>query len=224
MRNRYDAKSTMLVVASLVFYAYHQWELAFLILSCCIADWGFGIWIAKSAHPKRALALGVAFNLSLLGFWKYTPLFLRTIAQLAWALDLPTTIPTPTNWIIPFGLSFYAFTGTAYLVDVYRRETPAETSFRRFTLNLVFFPHLVAGPILRASDFLKNLQPETIAVASHRRPRSAYADRSRLLQEDGAGGPHRTGDRPIFLASEFGGHARRLVAAVLVPVRPADLF
>ena len=83
----------MLVLASLIFYAYHQWELVFLILSVCIADWAFGLWIARSAHPRRALTLGVIFNLSLLAFWKYTPLVLRTIAQLAWALDLPAPIP-----------------------------------------------------------------------------------------------------------------------------------
>jgi D-alanyl-lipoteichoic acid acyltransferase DltB (MBOAT superfamily) len=68
----------------------------------------------------------------------------------------------PNDWTIPFGISFYAFTGIAYLVDVYRRDTPAQTSFWRYTLSAIFFPHLVAGPILRPHDFLTQLGPESM--------------------------------------------------------------
>src|SRR5207237_10365370 len=95
------------------------------------------------------------------GYWKYTPLLVRTLARVAAAVDLPPP-HAPGDWIIPFGISFYAFTGIAYLVDVYRRVTPAERNFLRYTLSAMFFPHLVAGPILRPSDFLEKLRPATM--------------------------------------------------------------
>src|SRR5262249_54797106 len=63
------------------------------------------------------------------------------------------------GWRIPFGISFYAFTGIAYMVDVFRRTTPAEANLPRYTLSICFFPHLVAGPILRANEFLTQLGP-----------------------------------------------------------------
>jgi D-alanyl-lipoteichoic acid acyltransferase DltB (MBOAT superfamily) len=97
-----------------------------------------------------------------LGYWKYTPLLLRTAARLALALDLPAAPVPPGDWLIPFGISFYAFTGIAYLVDVYRRVTPVETNFLRYTLSAMFFPHLVAGPILRPDEFLTQLRPGTM--------------------------------------------------------------
>lgn len=159
LRSQYQAKVWLLTFASLVFYGYDQWELLALILAYCLVDWGVGQWIARSRRPGLVLALGVCFNLLVLGYWKYTPLVVRTIARVALALDLPLPAAPPTDWFIPFGISFYAFTGIAYMVDVYRRQTPAEPSFWRFTLFLTFFPQLVAGPILRAREFLPNLQP-----------------------------------------------------------------
>ena len=75
---------------------------------------------------------------------------------------LPIDVPVPQTWVIPIGISFYCFTCTAYLVDVYRGDVLPEPSLLRFLAFITFFPHLVAGPILRADDFLKDLQPATL--------------------------------------------------------------
>jgi alginate O-acetyltransferase complex protein AlgI len=158
-RKNYRARVALLLVASLVFYGYRYWPLLFLILVYCVVDWAAACWVARSRRPGWPLALGVAFNLVVLAYWKYTPLLLRTAAQLAPLLHLPDVPAPPQDWVIPFGISFYAFTGIAYLVDVYRGTTPAETSLWRYTLSAVFFPHLVAGPILRPSEFLEKLRP-----------------------------------------------------------------
>jgi alginate O-acetyltransferase complex protein AlgI len=149
----------LLLTGSLVFYGYHQWQLLFLILAYCLVNWGVAMWLARSRRPGLVLGVGVTFNLAVLAYWKYTPMLLRTAARLALALDVEGVPAPPGDWLIPFGISFYAFTGIAYLVDVYRRLTPAETSFVRYTLSAVFFPHLVAGPILRPRDFLEKLRP-----------------------------------------------------------------
>jgi D-alanyl-lipoteichoic acid acyltransferase DltB (MBOAT superfamily) len=162
LRRHYRARAAVLLTGSLVFYGYHHWPLLALILSYCLVDWLIGLWIVRSHRPGLPLALGVTFNLAGLAYWKYTPLLLRTLSQVALALDLPVPPAPHGDWVIPFGISFYAFTGIAYLVDVYRRVTPAEASLWRYTLSAVFFPHLVAGPILRPEEFLTRLRPETM--------------------------------------------------------------
>lgn len=161
-RGHYRAKLFVLVSSSLVFYGFHQWPIVLLILAYCVVDWGVGLWIVQSSRPRAALTVGIAFNLLVLAFWKYTPLLLQTVARLALALDInPPTVPSE-NWVIPLGISFYTFTGIAYMVDVYRQSAPVERSLWRFTLYKTFFPQLVAGPILRPRDFLSQLQPDTL--------------------------------------------------------------
>jgi alginate O-acetyltransferase complex protein AlgI len=137
-RQHYRATQCLLLAGSVVFYGYHYWPLLRLIL-----------------------AAGVTFNLVVLGYWKYTPLLLRSLAV---AFDLP--LNAPTSWVIPFGISFYAFTGIAYMVDVSRGVVPAERNFWRYTLSAMFFPHLVAGPILRPDEFLTRLRPENMPSRS----------------------------------------------------------
>jgi D-alanyl-lipoteichoic acid acyltransferase DltB (MBOAT superfamily) len=161
-RHNTRARTCVLLTGSLVFYGYHHWPLLALVGAYCLVDWLVGCRLTLSRRPGLLLALGVTFNLAGLAYWKYTPLLLRTLAQLTTALDLPTVAAPPDDWVIPFGISFYAFTGIAYLVDVYRKVTPPETSFWRYTLSAVFFPHLVAGPILRPEEFLTKLRPETM--------------------------------------------------------------
>jgi D-alanyl-lipoteichoic acid acyltransferase DltB (MBOAT superfamily) len=159
-RRSYQARLLVLLAASIVFYGYHHWWLLGLLLAYCLVNWAVGCWIERGRRPKLALTLGVGFNLTVLAYWKYTPLLLRSVAALALALDLPVSPPAPDNWAIPFGISFYTFTGIAYMVDVYRRTIPAEPNLLRFALFKTFFPQLVAGPILRAQEFLAHLQPE----------------------------------------------------------------
>jgi D-alanyl-lipoteichoic acid acyltransferase DltB (MBOAT superfamily) len=151
--------AAVLWLASLAFYGFHQWELTLLILAYCGVGWWVGVRIGRSRRPRLVLAAGIAANLLGLCYWKYTPLLVRTCASLLTAMDFPTAVQVPGQWSIPLGISFYAFTIIAYMVDVYRGETQAEPSLWRFALFVSFFPQLVAGPILRAGDFLPQLQP-----------------------------------------------------------------
>ncbi len=146
-RRHERAAVPLLLAGSIVFYGYHHWPLLSLLFAYCLVDWLTGVWVGRSRRPRLVLGLGVAFNLLVLAYWKYTPLLLRTMGQ-----------PAPADWVIPFGISFYAFTGIAYMVDVYRGVHPAERGFWRYTLSAMFFPHLVAGPILRPDEFLAKLK------------------------------------------------------------------
>jgi len=158
----YRASIALLLTSSVIFYGYHKPVLLLLILAYCLVNWGAGLLTEHSSRPRLVLGIGVAFNLLVLGYWKYTPMLLATWARMAVSFELPSAAAPAGDWVIPFGISFYAFTGIAYMVDVYRRVTPAEPSFFRYTLSAMFFPHLVAGPILRPSDFLEKLRPATM--------------------------------------------------------------
>ena len=156
-RERYRARLLVLLVASVVFYGHDDWWFVFVLCAYGVVDWAVGRWIVRAPHARMALALGIAFNLGVLVYWKYAPLLLRTLHPM---LGIADPARVEGSWIIPFGVSFYSFTGIAYMVDVYRRTTPAETNLLRCMLHLAFFPHLMAGPILRAREFLVHLRPD----------------------------------------------------------------
>jgi D-alanyl-lipoteichoic acid acyltransferase DltB (MBOAT superfamily) len=158
VRRRERSAVALLLSASLLFYAYNHWLLLPILLAYCVVNWLVALRAERSGRPRLWMLAGVAFNLVVLGYYKYTPLLVQTAADLVPGLP---TLPADAfeKWSIPYGISFYAFTGIAYMVDVYRRTTPAEPSFWRYSLSACFFPHLVAGPILRPNEFLDKVRP-----------------------------------------------------------------
>ena len=159
VRGHYAVAGTWLLVASLYFYGFRQWWVLSIILSYCLVDWLTGVWLHRTQYRRLALGLGVGFNLLVLCFWKYTPLLLQSAATLFGWTSIHVEQIASGNWIVPMGISFYAFTGIAYMVDVYRRVIEPEYNPVRFALFTSFFPHLVAGPILRPAEFLTHLRP-----------------------------------------------------------------
>lgn len=156
-RRRESLAVGLLLVSSLLFYGHNNWRFLPLLLGFCVLNWGIGVWLESTTRRRLALTLGVGFNLIVLSFFKYTPMLVATLAE--WTGVRLASADRMATWPLPFGISFYAFTGIAYMVDVYRRTWPAERSLIRYTLSAVFFPHLVAGPILRANEFLTSLRP-----------------------------------------------------------------
>jgi alginate O-acetyltransferase complex protein AlgI len=111
------------------------------------------------------LLLSLVFNLGLLGYFKYTDFLFRAASDVAsWtggSLSLPAL-----NLALPLGISFYTFQSLSYTIDVYRGKIEAEASFARFCCFLAFFPQLVAGPIVRAAEFLPQLRSRRAISAS----------------------------------------------------------
>jgi alginate O-acetyltransferase complex protein AlgI len=144
-----------ILLASYVFYAWWDWHFVFLLFASTIVNHVLAVAIYRSrtvGARKAFLALVVAFDLGLLGYFKYTNFFLSTADNLAGTSWL-------TNVVLPVGISFYTFMAISYVVDTYRGElVPA--SFARFAVFQAFFPHLVAGPIVRASELLPQLEEE----------------------------------------------------------------
>src|SRR5262245_48096279 len=147
-----------IVAASFVFYAAWDWKFIFLLGFSVIWNWATGLAIHRAASDgrrKSLLALSVAVNLGLLGYFKYFNFFVSsTNNALTWVgLELPISV---REIVLPVGISFFTFMGISYVVDIYRRELePA--SFGKFAAYLSLFPHLVAGPIVRGSELLPQL-------------------------------------------------------------------
>jgi alginate O-acetyltransferase complex protein AlgI len=159
VRNHYAVAGVWLLTTSLIFYGFNQWWVLPIILGYCLVDWLTGMWLTRTRHRKLVLILGVGFNLLILCFWKYTPLIVDTLAPLLGLKSPRLEQIASGQWVVPMGISFYAFTGIAYMVDVYRRIIEPEANPIRFALFTSFFPHLVAGPILRPREFLSELKP-----------------------------------------------------------------
>ena len=159
------AQNWMLLVASYVFYSAWDWRFLGLLIGSTVIDFYVARYMAAHDNRRRrrvALLLSLVYNLGVLALFKYFNFFtdgLRRIFSLAgWNLD-PFTIYV----ILPMGISFYTFMTISYVIDVYRREIEPEDSLADFALFVAYFPHLVAGPILRASKLLPQItQPRTV--------------------------------------------------------------
>jgi D-alanyl-lipoteichoic acid acyltransferase DltB (MBOAT superfamily) len=117
---------------------------------------------------RALLCASLGFNLTLLGFFKYFNFFADNLhvvfGSLGWQLDFVTL-----RVLLPVGISFYTFVTMSYVIDVYRRELPATRSLLEFAVFVAYFPHLVAGPILRASRLLPQIAlPRTVTRAQMR--------------------------------------------------------
>jgi D-alanyl-lipoteichoic acid acyltransferase DltB (MBOAT superfamily) len=168
----------LLVVASFAFYGFRHWAWLPLLAGYTAGNWAIGLAIARSTHRGAMLASGVAANLLVLGAFKYAPLIATSVAAMTGRSTIAAAF---AEWPLPHGISFFAFTGIAYLVDVFRREHPAVANAGNYALSAAFFPHLVAGPILRPNEFLNRIeagrlpQSPTNAVEARWRIARGYA-------------------------------------------------
>lgn len=147
---------------SLVFYGWWDWRFIALLLFSAVLDYNLGIWIADSSNPRRRRALvvtSVIINLSFLGFFKYFNFFADSAAQALRWVGVGVAYQ-PLHIILPVGISFYVFKTMSYTIDVYRGRQASERDLLRYTTFVVFFPELVAGPIVRASRMLPQLRED----------------------------------------------------------------
>jgi alginate O-acetyltransferase complex protein AlgI len=154
------ARVWLLVGASLYFYAsWNRW-LALVILISTTFDYFLarGIEASRSPRLRRLLVvLSVTANLGLLCYFKYVNFFLASLEQALRSVGASTSFPV-LSVLLPIGVSFYTFEAINYVVDVYRGHVRAERNLANFLLFILFFPHLVAGPIVRARDFLPQVR------------------------------------------------------------------
>ena len=144
-----ERQITWLVLASLFFYASWKPEYLLLIISSVVINFLLGKQLARPGSGKALpwLTLGVCFNLGLLGYFKYTGFFLDGLNAIGlWLIPVPEIT-------LPLAVSFFTFQQIAYLVDVSRRDCE-EYQFRHYTLFVLFFPQLIAGPIVHHKEMM----------------------------------------------------------------------
>ncbi len=163
----------VLLVASYIFYGSWNPKYALLILVSTTIDFAAARGIADAASPRQRklfLSLSVATNIGLLGLFKYYNFFSRSVAEYL-SLSLPLH-----ELLLPVGISFFTFQSMSYTIDVYRGRCPLARDFVDFALFVSFFPQLVAGPIVRAVDFLPQ-----IAASARRTSEQVRAGLKRFL-------------------------------------------
>lgn len=136
-------RNAVLVAFSLLFYAWGEPVYVFLMLGSVLVNFAAGRIIdGCDRHRKSALAVGLAANILILGIFKYAGF----VAQSLCAVGIPVAVP---KIALPIGISFYTFQSVSYIVDIYRREAPAQHRYSDLLLYISMFPQLIAGPIVR---------------------------------------------------------------------------
>ena len=156
----WEARKNLLVVASYIFYGAWNPPFALLLFGTTAMDFYLGRIMGKQESPEGRrvwLVISVAVNLSMLGFFKYGNFLLENF-QWVLARGGITYQPPHLDLFLPIGISFYTFHSLSYTLDIYRGVLQPTRSLRDFVLAVSFFPQLVAGPIVRAGDFLPQLE------------------------------------------------------------------
>ena len=146
-RGGYACRNFILIIFSLIFYAWGEPVYVFLMLFSVLANYLFGLKIDAAQGKKRKLFLwgGVGSNLLILFFFKYAGLAARTLGM------------KDPEIALPIGISFYTFQALSYLVDVYRKDAPVQKKFSGLLLYISLFPQLVAGPIVRYNSIAEDI-------------------------------------------------------------------
>ena len=150
----------ILLISSYFFFYFSSNYLILLLIFSTILDFYIGKKIAVSENifnKKILLIISLVGNLGLLGFFKYADFAILQFNFIGEHFDIGNYIPL-LNLALPIGISFYTFQTISYTVDIYRGKIQPSKSLKEFALFVSFFPQLVAGPIVRAADFLPQLR------------------------------------------------------------------
>ncbi|MGF1573734.1 MAG: MBOAT family O-acyltransferase [Sumerlaeia bacterium] len=164
-----SGKNGLLLLFSLFFYAWGEGAYIVIMVFSILWNFQFGKKIDQQVNgssaanntAKRTLALAVAGNLALLGFFKYTAFFVHQVNDLLLPNSVQLTEPTLH---LPIGISFFTFQAISYIVDVYRRQIPAQKNLLNLGLYISFFPQLIAGPIVRYQTIAAEIENRTVSL------------------------------------------------------------
>ena len=152
------ATLVFLIVASLLFYGWWEWRYVLLLVTSVLFNFVWARWLiqCRTASARRVLlVLGITANLAALGYFKYARFVLDTLAGIGgWQWQIPQIV-------LPLAISFFTFEQIAYLVDTVRGRVPAH-GFLQYAAFIVFFPRLLAGPIVRPHEVLPQLGAATL--------------------------------------------------------------
>ena len=172
-----ELRKWFLLLASLAFYAFWSWQFALLLVAVSSVAYAVGMVTRTSDRPKQrraAVIVGVTGALALLAYFKYYNFALLTAGNFGlW--QLVGTQPPFSEVVIPIAISFFTFHAISYMVDAYAGRMVPTRNLRDVMLYISFFPHLVAGPIVRAADFIPQIE------AGPKQTARPYADAMALI-------------------------------------------
>jgi alginate O-acetyltransferase complex protein AlgI len=154
----------ILLTASLFFYSWGGVSYLIIFIISIVFNYFSGIFISVSEGKKAKILLGIviAFNLLLLGYFKYFNFFVENINALVWGGAEKIEIK---NIALPIGISFFTFHALSYVIDLYRKKVTAQRNFVNMSLYMMFFPQLIAGPIVRYIDIEDQLSNRNLNLA-----------------------------------------------------------
>ena len=155
------ARNGLLLIASLIFYAWGEPRFILIMILSIVVNYGFGIMIERfNDKRKLLLVIDVIFNLSLLYIFKYLNFTVQNINNL-----FGNVLPQ-TSIVLPIGISFFTFQAMSYVIDVYRKDVGAQKNPFYVALYISFFPQLIAGPIVRYTDIEERLRDRKVTSDS----------------------------------------------------------
>lgn len=153
-----------ILVASCIFYGWWDWNYLLLLFASIGINWFLGLMIFRALTPEGdrtpastwLVRIAVVVNLGILGYFKYFDFFMSTITEKLRTIGINVDGPI-LNVVLPIGISFFTFQAMSYVIDIGRGQWRRPLSLLDFAVYLSFFAHLVAGPIVRASEFAPQL-------------------------------------------------------------------
>lgn len=159
-------RNFVLLCASLLFYAWGEFEYTAVLLITIFLSWGFALLIESSPqrHAKKYLAFGIVVLFGLLIYYKYSFFLCENLDLLGKFLHIGGGC-APLHKHLPIGISFFVFQAVSYLIDVYRRDVAAQKSLFKVAVYKSFFPQLIAGPIVRYVDVAKSISERKESIS-----------------------------------------------------------
>ncbi len=151
-------QNILLLIASLLFYAWGEPRNIVLLLVSITLNWLFGLLLDSHREKgKLFLTLDILVNLGLLGYFKYTDFFINTLNHVIPGLDIPMA-----GIALPIGISFFTFQAMSYVIDLYRGQIKVQKNLLYLALYVSFFPQLIAGPIVKYRDIELQIEDRTV--------------------------------------------------------------
>jgi alginate O-acetyltransferase complex protein AlgI len=158
----FKGKNIILLLASLLFYAWGEPKFVLVMLFSIVVNYGMGLLIANVPNSdtgrKPYLVAGIIFNLLILFFFKYLGFAEEILNSIIRTFHISNSQLTVLQVILPLGISFYTFQSLSYLIDVYRKPAMVERNILNLGLFISFFPQLIAGPIVRFHDINEQIK------------------------------------------------------------------
>lgn len=162
-------QNTWLLLASYVFYASWNIRLLPLLWLSTLVDYGIGLalpHLTSKTHRKLLLWLSILFNVGLLCVFKYWGFFAESLNALLGSVGLSLSLPV-LKLALPLGISYITLLKIGATLDVYYEQVKAERSLLRYALFVAFFPHIIAGPIVRAKEMLHQYATPRVLLPEH---------------------------------------------------------